>query len=114
MLIDKLIDYVKYDTQSTEESDSFPSTAKQFKLAEHLKKQLEDLGLQDVILDEYCYVYGYLPGDPDYLTLGFNAHMDTSEQASGTDVKPRTIENYDEVYNDVLEQTENFKKYYTV
>ena len=95
MLIDKLIDYVKYDTQSTEESDSFPSTAKQFKLAEHLKKQLEDLGLQDVILDEYCYVYGYLPGDPDYLTLGFNSHMDTSEQASGTDVKPRIIENYD-------------------
>ena len=108
MLIDKLIDYVKYDTQSTEESDSFPSTAKQFKLAEHLKKQLEDLGLQDVILDEYCYVYGYLPGDPDYLTLGFNAHMDTSEQASGTDVKPRIIENYDGtdiVLNDKLKTT---------
>ena len=108
MLIDKLIDYVKYDTQSTEESDSFPSTAKQFKLAENLKKQLEDLGLQDVILDDYCYVYGYLPGDPDYLTIGFNAHMDTSEQASGTDVKPRIIENYDGtdiVLNDKLKTT---------
>ncbi|MBQ1899535.1 MAG: peptidase T, partial [Erysipelotrichaceae bacterium] len=64
-------------------------------LANHLKEELEKLGLEQVQLDENCYVYGYLPGDEEYLTLGLIAHMDTSEQASGKDVKPRIIENYD-------------------
>jgi len=95
MLIDKLIDYVKYETTSYDNSDSFPSSEGQWLLAKHLLKQLQDLGLEKTILDEYCYVYAYLPGDPDYLTIGLNAHMDTSEQASGKDVKPRIIENYD-------------------
>ena len=95
MLIDKLLDYVRYDTTSAEESESFPSTEKQWKLAEHLLEELNRLGLEKTCLDEYCYVYGFLPGDDDYLTIGLNAHMDTSEQASGTDVNPRVIENYD-------------------
>ena len=95
MLIDKLLDYVKYETTSFEESETFPSSKGQWELAKHLKEELEELGLVDVVLDEYCYVYGYLPGDPDYMTIGLNAHMDTSQQASGKDVRPRVIENYD-------------------
>lgn len=95
MLIDKLLDYVSYETTSNENSNTFPSTSTQFELAKYLKEELERLGLENVVLDEYCYVYGYLPGDENYLTLGFNAHMDTSEQASGKNVKPRIIENYD-------------------
>ncbi|MBQ6478362.1 MAG: peptidase T [Erysipelotrichaceae bacterium] len=95
MLIDKLLDYVKYETTSFEESETFPSSKGQWELAKHLKEELEELGLEDVVLDEYCYVYGYLPGDPDYMTIGLNAHMDTSQQASGKDVRPRVIENYD-------------------
>lgn len=95
MLIDKLLDYVKYDTTSFEESESFPSSPGQWKLAQHLLDELNRLGLEDTVLDEYCYVYGYLPGDTEYLTIGLNAHMDTSQQASGTNVNPRVIENYD-------------------
>jgi len=95
MLKDKLLDYVKYDTGSREDSTDFPSTPGQWDLARHLCEQLKELGLEKVVLDEYCYVYGYLPGDPNYLTIGFNAHMDTSEQASGANVNPRMIENYD-------------------
>ena len=95
MLIDKLLDYVKYDTTSHEDSETFPSTKEQFELAKHLKDELEKLGLEQVQLDEYCYVYGYLPGDSNYLTIGLNAHMDTSEAASGKNCNPRVIENYD-------------------
>ena len=95
MLIDKLLDYVAYETTSHEASETFPSTDCQWDLARHLRDELERLGLQKVTLDEYCYVYGYLPGDEDYLTIGFNAHMDTSEQASNKNTRPRIIENYD-------------------
>ena len=95
MLIDKLLDYVSYDTQSKQDSETFPSTEGQWDLARHLEDELKELGLEDVMLDEHCYVYGYLPGDPEYLTLGFIAHMDTSDQASGKNVRPRAIENYD-------------------
>ena len=95
MLIDKLLDYVRYETTSHEQSKTSPSTEGQWALAKHLKLQLDELGLEDVVLDKHCYVYGCLPGDEDYLTIGLNAHMDTSEQASGENVNPRVIENYD-------------------
>lgn len=95
MLIDKLLDYVRYDTKSMQASQNSPSTQGQWKLAEHLRDELNKLSLENVTLDEHCYVYGYLPGDEKYLTLGFISHMDTSEQASGTNVNPRIIENYD-------------------
>ena len=95
MLIDKLLDYVKYETTSYENNECFPSSETQFELAKHLKNELEKLGLKHVQLDEYCYVYGYLEGDPNYLTIGLNAHMDTSEAASGKNCNPRVIENYD-------------------
>ncbi len=95
MLIDKLLDYVSYDTTSDEYSDASPSTPGQWDLAGHLKSQLEKLGLENVILDDHCYVYGYLPGDDAHLTIGLIAHMDTSQQASGKNVKPRVIRSYD-------------------
>ena len=95
MLKDKLLDYVQYETTSSEESESSPTTATQFDLARHLLSQLEEMGVKEIVLDEYCYVYGYLEGDPEYQTLGLIAHMDTSPQASGKNVKPKMIENYD-------------------
>ena len=95
MLIDKLLDYVSYETTSHADSDESPSTPLQWELARHLKDELEKLGLEKVVLDEHCYVYAYLPGDDDYLTIGFNAHMDTSEQASNRNTRPRIIEKYD-------------------
>ena len=95
MLIDKLLDYVKYETTSYEESETFPSSNSQWDLAKHLLDELNRLGLKNTVLDEHCYVYGYLEGSDDYYTIGLCGHMDTSEQASGKNVNPRVIENYD-------------------
>lgn len=95
MLIDKLLDYVKYDTQSDETSNTCPSTDKQKVLGKHLLDELNSLGLKDTKIDEFGYVYGYLDGDESKPTIGLLAHMDTSDAASGEDVKPRIIENYD-------------------
>ena len=95
MLIDKLITYAKFDTQSDENSSTIPSTSKQLLLGKYLLEELNKLGLEKTQLDEYGYVYGYLDGDHNKPTIGLNAHMDTSPDASGTDCKPRIIENYD-------------------
>ena len=95
MLIDKLIDYCKYDTQSNEDSLTIPSTEKQKLLGKHLLDELNKLGLSNTQMDEFGYVYGYLDGDHNKPTIGLNAHMDTSPDASGENVKPRIIENYD-------------------
>ena len=89
MLTERLTDYVQYDTTSHKGSDTFPSSEGQWVLARHLKEELETLGLSDVRLDEYCYVYAFLPGDEDYYAIGLNSHMDTSEQACGKNVKPK-------------------------
>ena len=95
MLIDKLITYAKFDTQSDENSSTIPSTSKQLLLGKYLLEELNKLGLEKTQLDEYGYVYGYLDGDHNKPTIGLNAHMDTSPDASDTDCKPRIIENYD-------------------
>lgn len=95
MLLEKFLDYVKYETTSYEDSNAFPSSDTQWVFARHLLDELNKLGLENTVLDENCYVYGYLPGDENYYTIGLNAHMDTSEQASGKNVNPRVIENYD-------------------
>ena len=94
-LTEKLLDYVKIETTSSETSQTFPTTACQFDLARHLLSELKEMGVEESLLDDHGYVYGYLDGDPSYKTLGFIAHMDTSPQASGKDVRPRLIENYD-------------------
>jgi tripeptide aminopeptidase len=97
-LIDCFLRYVKIDTQSDDTvTDRFPSTEKQLVLSNLLVKELKALGLKDVSIDEYGYVMATVPGNTDTKTpvIGFLAHIDTSPDVSGKDVKPRFIENYD-------------------
>ena len=94
-VLDRLISYVKVDTQSSEESGTHPSTEKQFVLARQLERELRELGAEDVRLSEHCYVYARIPSNLSAEenmhtpSLGLIAHMDTSPSASGKDVKPR-------------------------
>jgi tripeptide aminopeptidase len=98
-VLDRLLRYVKIDTQSSEDSQTYPSTAKQWDLLNLLVKEMKDLGLQDVDIDKYGYVMGTLPsnlppGDKatsKVPTLGFVAHVDTSSSASGENVKPQVM-----------------------
>ena len=96
-LIDRFIRYVKIDTTSDENSTTFPSTKKQFDLANVLVKELEALGLKDISLDEWGYVMATLPANTDKKipVIGFLAHMDTAPDMSGTNVNPRFVDNYD-------------------
>ncbi len=97
-LTERFLRYVQIDTQSSEQTaERCPSTEKQFVLAHVLKDEMEALGLQDVILDEHGYVYGTLLANTtkDVPTIGFIAHMDTSPDCSGANVKPRIIGHYD-------------------
>ncbi len=97
-LVDRFLKYVSFDTQSSEENEAqCPSTDKQFELARYLKQELESLGLHDVEMDEHAYVYATLPANTDKQvpTIGFIAHMDTSPDCSGKDVRPRIIEHYE-------------------
>ena len=96
-IVERFLKYVSFDTQSSEESDVTPSTEKQFALAKYLVEELTALGMTEVEMDEHAYVYATLPAntDKEIPTIGFIAHMDTSPDASGKDVKPRIVENYD-------------------
>ena len=97
-LTDRFLKYISFDTQSSEENEAQrPSTQKQFELARYLKGELESLGLQDVEMDEHAYVYATLPANTKkpIPTIGFIAHMDTSPDCSGENVKPRIIKDYD-------------------
>jgi tripeptide aminopeptidase len=96
-LIERFLQYVRIDTQSSEESESFPSTEKQLGFARMLRDELQREGLQDVTLDENGYVMATLPAntDKEVPTVGFIAHFDTSPDCSGADVKPRIVRNYD-------------------
>ncbi|MBP3203166.1 MAG: peptidase T [Bacteroidales bacterium] len=95
-VVDKFLRYVSVDTQSNEESESQPSAAKEWDLLKMLKAELEALGVE-VTLDEYGYVMASLPSnlDKEVPAVGFIAHVDTAPDASGKDVKPQIIENYD-------------------
>lgn len=94
-VIERFLHYVKFDTQSLDGAESVPSTEKQFMLAEALVKEMKEMGIENVRMDEHAYVYGEIPANMDgAMTLGFIAHMDTSDAASGFEVKPRIIENY--------------------
>lgn len=97
MLTNRFLKYVSFDTQSSESSDTTPSTDKQMVFAEFLRDELESIGLKDVELDSNGYLYATLPSNMDRQvpTVGFIAHMDTSPDCSGKDVRPRIIENYD-------------------
>lgn len=95
-VVERFLRYVSFDTTSREDSSSVPSTPGQFELARELKKELEELGLEDVSLDENGYLMATLPSNTDKSipTIGFLAHMDTSDGASGFNIKPNIVENY--------------------
>ena len=95
-ILDRFLRYVAVDTQSCEESESQPSSAKQLTLLAILRDELTALGVE-AALDEYGYVMGRIPANIDgpVPKLGFIAHVDTSPDASGADIKPQIIENYD-------------------
>ncbi len=97
-LTDRFLKYVSFDTQSDPEHETeCPSTEKQWDLAKYLCEELKTIGMTDVEMDEHGYVYATLPANTDRQvpTIGFIAHMDTSPDCSGKEVKPRIIRHYD-------------------
>ena len=90
------MNYVKFDTQSDENTNVTPSTEKQRVFAEYLKKELEELGLEDIYLDDNSYLYATLPANVDKAlpVVGFIAHMDTSPDMTGLNVNPRIVRQY--------------------
>lgn len=97
-LVERFINYTKFDTQSCEESSTVPSTPeKQLAFAEYLRKELVEEGLKNVELDDKGYLYATLPGNikGEVPTIGFISHYDTATDASGANVKARIVKNYD-------------------
>lgn len=96
-LIERFLSYVKVETTSDENTAVTPSTPGQMKFAKQLFSELQNTGLSDVVLDENGYVYATLPAntDKEVPTIGFIAHMDTAPDASGKNVNPRIVANYD-------------------
>ena len=95
-ITERFLNYTKFDTQSAEDSESVPSTAKQLLFAEYLKKELEREGLEEVELDEKGYLYATLKSNVkgDIPTIGFISHYDTSPDCSGADIKPQIVRGY--------------------
>ena len=122
-MLERFLKYVTFDTESCDDATVVPTTEGQFVFARYLEQQLKDMGLEDVVLDEKGYLYATLPAncDKDMPVVGFIAHLDTSPDMSGRDVKPRVVENYqggdivlDEKENIVLKvadfpEVENYK-----
>ena len=96
-IIDRFISYVTIDTQSDSKSDTTPSTQKQWNLANKLAEELQNIGLSDVSLDENAYLMATIPAttNKEVPTIGFIAHFDTSPDFTGTNIKPKIVENYD-------------------
>lgn len=96
-VIERFLKYVTFDTQSDESTGVTPSTPKQMVFAQYLKTELEELGLKDISLDENGYLFATLPSNVNHEVpvVGFIAHMDTSPDMSGENVKPRIVEKYD-------------------
>ena len=89
---ERFLRYVSFDTQSDEASPTCPSSAKQKLLGAALVEEMKAMGIRDAFMDENGYVYGTVPGDPELPTIGLIAHMDTSPDASGADIKTRIVE----------------------
>jgi len=96
-IIDRFISYVTIDTESDASSNTTPSTAKQWDLANKLVDELKNIGLEDVTIDDKAYIMATLPSNVDHEvpTIGFISHFDTSPDFSGANVKPQIIPNYD-------------------
>ena len=96
--LERFIQYVKVHTASAEDNEQTPTTERQFDLSCLLEKEMRELGLQEVYVDEHAYVYGALPataGCEEKAAIGFIAHLDTIPDFSGENVQPQIIENYD-------------------
>ena len=95
-MLERFLKYVTFDTESCDDATVVPTTEGQFVFARYLEQQLKDMGLEDVVLDEKGYLYATLPAncDDEMPVVGFIAHLDTSPDMSGKDVKPRVVENY--------------------
>ena len=93
---ERFLNYVSFDTQSAENSQTVPSTSKQLKLGKYLVEELQSLGIENAKIDEYGVVYGTIPSNNNHQgdVIGFIAHMDTSPDASGKDIHPQIIKNY--------------------
>ena len=96
-IIDRFVSYIKVDTQSDPNSDTTPSTEKQWDLVNQLVEELKEIGMEDVTVDDNAYIMATLPSNVEHEvpTIGFVAHFDTSPDFSGTNVNPQIIENYD-------------------
>lgn len=96
-IVERFINYTKFDTQSAEDLQTVPSTSKQLIFAKYLKEELEHEGLEDVEMDEKGYIYATLKANvkKEIPTIGFISHYDTSPDASGANIKARIVKNYD-------------------
>ncbi|MBE6081673.1 MULTISPECIES: peptidase T [Tissierellales] len=96
-ILNRFLKYVSYETTSNEESKTVPSSKEQLEFGKYLEQELKDLGLSSVVFDDKGYLYATLPSNIDKTvpTIGFIAHMDTSPDMSGKNVKPKIIKNYD-------------------
>ena len=96
-IIERFISYVKIDSQSDANSQTTPSTAKQWNIANKLVQDLNDIGLSDISIDNNAYIYATLPSNTNIKcpTIGFISHFDTSPDFSGTNINPQIIKNYD-------------------
>ncbi|PQJ23322.1 peptidase T [Tenacibaculum sp. SG-28] len=96
-IINRFIKYVTVDTESDPNNPNFPSSENQWDLARILEKELKEIGMEDVELDENCYIMATLPStiSHEVPTIGFVAHMDTSPDFTGANVKPQIHKNYD-------------------
>lgn len=95
---ERLLDYINIWTTSNLESETVPSADREFVLAKQLEEEMKSIGIQEVELDDKCYIYGVIPatlGYEDKTVIGFVAHMDTAPDFSGKDVCPQFIQDYD-------------------
>ncbi|MBQ1268215.1 MAG: peptidase T, partial [Muribaculaceae bacterium] len=96
-IVERFLDYVKFDTQSDELTNLTPSTPGQMVFAQYLEKELQKMGLEEITLDENGYLMATLPANTEgnIPTIGFIAHLDTSPDMSGRHVNPRIVKDYD-------------------
>jgi tripeptide aminopeptidase len=97
-LLNRFLSYVKIYSTSDAESETTPSTERQWDIANYITEELKTIGLEDVSIDEHGYIMGYVPSNlenDDRPTIGFISHYDTSPDFSGENVKPQVWENYD-------------------
>ena len=94
-VLERFLKYINIDTSSSSLTENTPSNDNQKLLAEQLKQELIDMGIETYYDEEHCYLYAILKGDPDLPKIGFIAHLDTSEDAKGKNISPNIINNYD-------------------